>query len=350
MTLLLGGFLVIHSFLFSPIQDVSVMKALSWAVAAATLFGAWSGLSNSEQKLVSGQVFGGLIVVLLCSVPLLGTSLGYLRNGSGFQGILGHPQAFGPTMALLGTWAGSQMLAESKPRWWVVGVFGLCVLFVILSEARTAGVAMLLGISLAGVTGSSVAQKPLKRFLPGLLNPRLYMVLACLGLAAIIAGSTLTDRLDSYIAKRGGESSLIGAYERSRGPLMDQMIGNIESHPITGIGFGIASVPGDIKVIRDPIIGLPISAAVEKGVLPLAILEEIGILGFCLVALWLWVLIRRAARRGGMVPLAVFFVVLLINMGESVLFSPGGMGLLSLVLIGWAVTQRKYDAAGRAIA
>src|SRR5690606_34901275 len=116
-TILLGMFLIGHSFLFSPVMDVSVLKALSWTLAMATLISAWTGLSPLERHQVERQIFQGLALILLLSLPLTVAPLGYLRNGSGFQGILNHPQAFGPTMGLLGAWAAARMLGERKPSW-----------------------------------------------------------------------------------------------------------------------------------------------------------------------------------------------------------------------------------------
>ena len=115
---------------------------------------------------------------------------------------------------------------------------------------------------------------------------------------------------------------------------------NIEAQPWRGIGFGLASDPATMVVDRDPILDLPTGATIEKGVMPIAVLEELGAFGFIAVMLWLWMLISRAARGGGMTALAVFYTALLLNMGESVLFSPGGMGLLFLILIGWAASAR----------
>ena len=56
-------------------------------------------------------------------------------------------------------------------------------------------------------------------------------------------------------------------------------------------------------------------------------------------------LMRRSAR-GGLVPVTVGLTALLMNMGEATLFSPGGMGLLSLILLGWAFASSQ--ARGRA--
>src|SRR5690606_26196878 len=106
-----------------------------------------------------------------------------------------------------------------------------------------------------------------------------------------------------------------------------------------GIGFGISSDPLDMKVQRDPVLGLPTGAVIEKGVLPLAVLEEVGIVGFFLVAGWLFMLLRRGAIRGGMPAVAVCITARLVNMGVSVLFSPGGLGLLVLLLIGWSESE-----------
>ena len=61
---------------------------------------------------------------------------------------------------------------------------------------------------------------------------------------------------------------------------------------------------------------------------------------------WLWLLVRRAAR-GGMTPLAVCLTALAMNFGEATLFSPSGMGMLTLILVAWAATAQR-GSAGRA--
>ena len=79
-------------------------------------------------------------------------------------------------------------------------------------------------------------------------------------------------------------------------------------------------------------------ATVEKGVLPIMILEELGIpLGF-LVYLWIGTL-ALCATRGGILPIAVFAAVMLTNIAEAAFLSPGGVGLLSILLVTWAATE-----------
>src|SRR5690606_29287512 len=98
----------------------------------------------------------------------------------------------------------------------------------------------------------------------------------------------------------------------SRGDLIRSMWVNVVEDPLWGIGFGLPSDPRQLQVALDPVSGLPIGAAVEKGVMPLAIWEELGFFGLCAVGLWLWGIIRRSAR-GGVTPTALCIVVLLIN-------------------------------------
>jgi len=340
LTLMLGGFLVLHSLIFSPITDVSVLKAISWTVTTAALLGAWGGLAQQEQVRLTTWVFGALVGVMLLSLPLLFTPLGYLRNGTGFQGILNHPQGFGPTMALLGAWTGARMLGERNPSWALVLLAGGCLVLVVLSEARTAGLAMVLGLGAAVLLVPGLAGRRVRDMLPGLMSKRVFLAVGASAVAALMAGAMLTDRLSNFLDKRGeGAASVIDAYGQSRGPLIEDMLDNIKSGPFTGIGFGIASAPDLMMVDRDPVLGLPTGAAIEKGVLPLAVLEEIGVFGAAAVLAWLFMVVRRASRTS-VAALSLVLTTLLLNFGENTFFSPGGLGLLPLILLAWAATAK----------
>jgi hypothetical protein len=340
-TVVLGALLVIHSLYFSPMVDVSILKALSWTVVVATLLSAWSGLTDEGRKRLEHQLFGGLIILVLASLPFAFTATGYLRNGTGFQGVLSHPQAFGPMVAFLGGWLAGQMLGSPRPRWRDAALLGLCVVLVVMSEARTAGLALVLGVVTAVLVSSSLSGIPVRQLIPGLASRRLHALALISAMGVVLAGPMLSDRLGTYFKKRSDSANLLEAAEASRGGLVDRMTANIGKHPLTGIGFGIASDPATMQVDRDPLLGLPTGAAIEKGVLPVAVAEELGVFGLLLVLAWLWMLARRGARSG-VVALSVLGIVLLTNFGESTLFSPGGVGLLPLILLTWAVTGRHH--------
>lgn len=335
--ILLGAFLIGHSFLFSPLLGISILKALSWTLAMATLVSAWTGLNPEERQQLENQLFWGLVLILLVSLPLAATSLGYLRNGTGFQGILNHPQAFGPAMGLLGVWSIGRMLTERQPGWWLIGLIGACAVLVLMSEARTAGFAIAGGVLLAVLLARSFIGRPFAHIAPGLRSSRIWAVLFVALIGGLAMAPKVVHTLQSYTTKSGRAhvGGILEAYERSRGHLIDAMLNNISRYPLTGIGFGVASEPALTVVGEATILGLPTSAPVEKGVAPLAVMEEIGLPGAALVAFWMLFLLRSAAR-GGLAPFVVCLTALLLNMGEATLFSPGGFGLLSLILFGWA--------------
>ena len=345
LTVVLGLAIIAHAFFFSPMLTVSVLKAASWTLAMATSVSAWCGLSDRQREALSRQLFGGLIAILVVSVPLAASSLGFLRNGSGFQGILNHPQVFGPTMALLGAWAMARVLGETRAPWWLLGVAGAAFAGTLMSEARTAGLAVMLAVGLSVLFGPGLSGQSIGRMVPGLRSARVWAVIFAASLAGVAMAPTIASTVEHFITKSGRveATGLLDAYDRSRGRLMDRMLENISARPVTGIGFGIASDPMTMEVTRDPVLGLPIGAAIEKGVVPLMVLEELGVFGAIFVGFWTFRLLRGSAR-GGLGPMAVCLTGLLLNMAEATLFSPGGFGLLLLVLFGWAYASGQAKA------
>ena len=347
VTLLLGIGLVLHSLMFSSVRAVSLLKAISWTVACTTLITAWSGLSPEERHSLAKQIFGGLVLVLVLSIPLLGSGLGYMRNGRGFQGVLSHPQSFGPTMAILGAWTMGLILTSRKPDYRLMLLFAACLVMIVLSQARTAGFALVLAVLAAAFVVQVLTRKRPTVLFPAIASGRFQLVAILVMTATLLAAPVLAGVMQSYVAKRGGTTDLSEAYSRSRGGLIDKMVANIKEDPWRGVGFGIASEPTTMEISFDPVLGIPVGAAIEKGVLPLAVVEELGIPGALAVLAWIWLLVRRSVKGMGLVPLALLFTVLLLNMGEMMLFSAGGMGLLMLVLIGYSASEKPPAQAGR---
>ncbi len=348
MTIGVGAALVVHSLLFSRVPEVSLLKALSWTMVVTTVFSGWIGLAEAQRSHLSRQLFMGLIAVLIASLPLMALPVGYLRNGTGFQGILNHPQVLGPTMGLLGAWSMSRMLCVRHPSWFLILLGGASTAVVLMSEARVAGVAMLLGLVSSLFLSPVFAGLQCTQVALGLRSRRVWALVLLAAPVAVFHSPQIGAGISQFLSKSGraGTTSLFEAYDLSRGPLIAQMQANIHEHPWTGIGFGVASDSGTMLITRDPALGLPVGAAVEKGVAFLAIVEELGVLGAALVGLWMCALLRGAVRSGT-APFAVTLTILFLNMGESTFFSPGGFGLLSLLLLGWAFTcdQTKVEGA-----
>lgn len=339
-TALLGGFLLVHSMAISPIPDVSILKALSWTMTILTLLAAWQGLEANSLRRLEWHVFGLLIALLIFSLPLSVSSFGYIVNGTGFQGVLNHPQAFGPTMAVLGAWAAARLFSESKPAWWIIILLAVCLVVILASEARTAGFSLVLGVVLSLLLSPIFAGRPFMNMVPGLRSRRVMVMSFLVLVTSVVMAPVISEKIHHYITKSGRADvgNVMEAYDDSRGAGIRLMLQNFNRHPYAGIGFGIASIPESMNIRRDPFFNLPMSASVEKGVTPIAVLEELGFFGALLFGGWVVMLLKGSARSG-LVPFAVCLAILLINIGEATLFSPGGMGMLYLILLAWAYAR-----------
>ncbi len=348
-SLALGVFIIFHSMMFSPIPDLSILRAVLWTVALVTLLSAWTSLDCQARERLEYQLFGGLVTVVLVSLPLAFTDIGYLRNGTGFQGVLNHPQAFGPVVAIVGAWVAGRSLGASRPRWRDISLLGLCVVLIVVSEVRTAGMALVLGLASAVLVSPLVARIPARLLIPGLGSWKLRAIGLFAVIGVVAAGPEVSSRFGDYVQKRSDSVGLLETLDSSRGELVQAMIANIEEEPFTGIGFAIASEPLSIEPDRDPWLGLSFrgTIGIEKGVMPIAVLEELGIVGFLIVAIWIWLMVRRGAKAG-IGAFSVMATLLFTNLGESTLFFPGGLGLLLLILLAWAVTGKPYHAPDRA--
>ena len=338
VTGLLCGFLVIHSLLFSQQLDISLLKSISFAMCAMALVLSWASLGERDRALTQAFLFGMLGVIAIASIPFVFSPIGYFRNGRGFQGIQVHPQGFGPTMAMLAALLISQSLTERRVRLWKGLLSVLAMAWVYLSQARIGALALVAGVAL-GALGELIrawfsrrlARDPVRR---GRLIG--FGSLALLG--ALIASPWIADNVWEFVAKGSKAESSVEAAFKSRGPKIDAMMRNIEQYPVWGIGFGALEGEDYFGLARDPVFGLPVMATVEKGVLPIAIVEETGIIGAIFTYPWILLLIIHAVR-GGLVTGTICLAVLVTNVAEASLFSPGGQGLFQLMFATWAATS-----------
>jgi membrane-anchored protein YejM (alkaline phosphatase superfamily) len=91
---------------------------------------------------------------------------------------------------------------------------------------------------------------------------------------------------------------------------------------------------------RVTFLNLPISAPTEKGIIYISILEELGIFGFILFIMLIFILFYKAIIYN-MSSIIVFIVILLSNIGEATFFSIGGLGLLNLIFLTLIITRPK---------
>lgn len=332
--------IVLHSIAFSAVPDVSILKGIAFALSLFTLMAAWSWETPAERDLTEIQVVTGLLGMALASIPLFFSSIGYMGTTKMFMGVLVHAQSFGPTMALLAVIVMATWLTQRKMNLWHVGILIVCGVWMYLSQARIAI------FSFVGGLGIACALYPLQQFAilrsseGKILFSRVLLIGAACIAAAVAVGPKLFEKTEEFIKKGNKETySVTDAAFASRGFLIEKMSENIRVQPARGIGFGVPSDEDDRgRVARDPVFGLAISAPVEKGVMPVAAIEELGIPLASVLFVWMGYLGVRAAS-GGFLPLAVFLAAMLTNVAEATFFSPGAMGGLILILVTWAATS-----------
>jgi hypothetical protein len=119
----------------------------------------------------------------------------------------------------------------------------------------------------------------------------------------------------------------------SRGGQIINDLDIINEHPLLGYGFGVE--PGSENSLNTNSVmlwGIPLSAPIEQGFLPLATIAQIGVVG-SLVILPFLISMYRSARRSSAEDAALFIVVLGVNFGEMIFFSFGSMGGLVWVML-----------------
>lgn len=348
-TAALSLLLLCHSLLASVVPDVSFLKALSFALAIQTLLVAWSSLKTADRALLNMQTWGLLGGIALLSLPLYLMGRGFERNGTGFQGWLVHPQTFGPTMAILATHSIMDWLTRRKVSMSAILIAVLAVAWVYFSRARIGGLQLVAGVATGIVCGPLTGT--FTRFAKDgrMRASRVALLAVPLTVAIAVLGARLPALVDDFVNKGKTDTQTITeAALRSRGFLIDRMLANIAERPLTGVGLGIESdLEESSRTFREPIFGLPLGASVEKGVLPVAIVEELGWPLATLFGCWFTVLFAMAVR-GGPTAAAVFVAALSVNVAEACFFSPGGSGLLVMVIVAMTVTEasaRRFDAA-----
>ena len=137
----------------------------------------------------------------------------------------------------------------------------------------------------------------------------------------------------SFANKGGGETSGLDLKQvmQSREGIIQQSWDLFKSHPLTGIGFQVA----DSAEFREK--ATLLSAPIEKGFLPTAILEETGIFGTFFFVIFLISFLGYLIGQRHIPATTVFLTFLLTNMGEVSLFALGGPGQLGWILTGAAM-------------
>ena len=325
---------------------VSQLKLLSFLVGTIAILAGTEVVWRRGTDL-TGWFYSLIIFTVLAGIFAWVAGVGYNAKGefgairSLFNGPFLHPNTLGPVCALLICYLTCQLLYTPFGRRSVsVALIVALFTFLYMSSSRTGMIAALAGIGASVFIGffpRSGARAPIRL---NISSAQIAGIVVGLAFAAIIANlvtdSLISESVKTFILKNN--TSLVDSYSTALETLLvtrkaqiDMMLRNIEQKPWTGIGFGTSTHPFFVYHAGT------FSAPTEKGILPLAILEETGIIGAAFFLLFLSLLYRELIIRHNLPGIGVLTTFLVCNLGEMGFFSFGGPGGISWVLAGAAI-------------
>lgn len=258
-----------------------------------------------------------------------------------FAGVTYNSQCLGPVLACCFAWVMCDMLfvARRFTRRHMVTLAAI-VLPLYLTRSRTALFALAVSIAV-------VAMMTMRRMeLHGRIKARVHsamMVLLLLGIAWAGASEIRNRTITKWLRKTNDlatdNRTFNEALTASREFLNEQNWYDFHQNPFLGMGFQV------MEFHRDKYRGqtFVLSAPIEKGLLPLMILGETGIVGLIVFCIFVICFMSGCRRRKLHVTAAMFIVLCATNIGEATFFSPGGSGgiLWMMSVVGGYVIDMK---------
>lgn len=301
-------YILLNTLFVSAIIDYSLSQFLQFVALLLFTFISTNFKNLKEFKYIFDNIFNLYIVVLGLSILALAIpSISFARNGTGFQGITLHPNAYGVFFS--GFTALTFVLYIYKKKLIYILFFILSLTFLFLSQSRTSLLSVIIGLTIYFLITPEFRRK---------MSRTLILILPVICLLLILLYDRISDFIYAFLLK-GGNGSIMESVERSRGALIEAQIKNIQENTFFGIGFKVPS----IKVLQK-MEGLN-AIQYEKGNFFLACIEELGLIGFIFFISIIIVLLFNRYNYNKVfiiIPLTLFATVL----GESTMFSIGGLG------------------------
>ena len=249
-----------------------------------------------------------------------------------FAGITFHSQTLGPLMSFLFVLVlADALFIESKLTMLHLVLLGTMPALLFMTRSRSAFLAFVVGVTMI-----------LWQVVPKIrISPRLrthMRNLAMGGGVLLVIGMGIAEVSNETISRwirktddiQYDNRSWTEAVTASRIGLAEASMYEFYRKPMLGMGF---QVNYESEYLYGDKEGLILSAPIEKGLLPLMVLGEGGVIGVLAFVVFLVSFYATCYRRKYMVTIAVFTTFLAANMGEATFFSPGGAGGIEWLLM-----------------
>lgn len=289
-------FLIVGSAALLPFPAISTLSGLQLAVREGDVAAINAAMRSAEQ-----------------AMPL-------------FCGVTRQSQAFAIMGGVSLSWLIADMLfiekRFAKPHLVLIAI-GVFLLY--LSRSRAGLFSLVMGIVMVAMwlpNKISLAHNVKRHLKTGVSVLLLVAIIG--GVWAEISSNSISQWLRKVEDVDEDTRSLSDAVTSSRQGLIEESMRDFWRNPMFGSGFQVADYTAELVAKSGS--AVIVSAPIEKGVLPVMILGETGIVGIIAFATFLFSFYTTSSRRKLFATAALFTVLLATNMGEATFFSPGGGG------------------------
>jgi len=302
-------YILFNTLFISNIFDHSLSQYLQFIVLIIFTFIGTNFKNLNEFKYIYDNIFNLYTIILILSVfSLVIPSISFARNGSGFQGVTLHPNAYGVYFSSY-TALNLILFIFNKKKINLL-LFVLSFVFLLLSQSRTSIFSVLLGIGVYFLITPEFRKKFSHVFI---------IAFPIIILFFLAFNKNIMDFVYKFLLKSSSSGNIRESFESSRGSIVKAQLNNIDENKLFGIGFKVPSNKTLQMVVDTDIIKY------EKGNLLLASIEELGIIGF-LFFIILIILLTTAKNTYNTTFKIIPIVLVFTTLGESTLFSIGGLG------------------------
>ena len=242
-----------------------------------------------------------------------------------FCGVTSQSQVLSPLLACTFAWvAGDLLFVEKGLRWPHIGLLVLALPLLYLTRSRVALVGVVVSLTMVYfyLPRRLAVDRKMKMWLGHILLVGGIALIAVAGIAEV-----RSDALTRWIRKtddvQADQRSLSEAFTDSRQGLIEMCMNDFHRSPMLGMGFQVAEYTKEYARQHK---GLVLSSPIEKGVIPVMILGETGIVGAIAFGMFLITFYCGCINRRLFLTIMMMVVLLSLNMGEATFFSPGGVG------------------------
>lgn len=259
-----------------------------------------------------------------------------------FCGVTMQSQTLSPMLACTLGWLLCDLLfVEEKFRWPHVVLIVLSIPLLYKTRSRVALFTLLsLLLLVYYYLPRHIRLRPIaRRWLGSML-----MLFGILLVVVAVVSEIHSDAMSRWLRKvedvETDRRSLSEAVTASRQGLIDECMSDFHRNPLFGSGFQVSWYTAEYAKTHG---GLVLSSPIEKGILPIMVLGETGIVGEIVFIAFLISFFSVGSKRRLYMSIAMMCILLVTNLGEATFFSPGGSGgtLWIICIVGGYVSDVK---------